>query len=195
MCGSFGGGGGVVFDYNGVMTSQLFFLIVLGIVSLVLVVLLIRMIIYASVMVHGAVFVRSDQAFIDAVLYEVARSKPKKIIDLGSGDGTIVLALAEREHAVDGIEINPILAWKSQREVRKRGLSAHIYRNSFWNVTLEPYDMVIVYGTTYLMPKLEKKLLAELRPGAVVASNYFEFPGWEVRESRGKVHFYSKIDS
>ncbi|MFZ1721927.1 MAG: methyltransferase domain-containing protein, partial [Microgenomates group bacterium] len=167
------------------MTAQFFLLIVLGIVSLVLVVLLIRMIIYASVMVHGAVFVRSDQDFIDAVLQEVARSKPKKIIDLGSGDGTIVLALAERGHTVDGIEINPILAWKSQAEVRKRRLSAKIYRNSFWNVNLESYDMVIVYGTTYLMPKLEEKLLAELLPGAVVVSNFFEFPNWEVGESWG----------
>lgn len=174
------------------MTTQLLLLIFLGIVSLVLVVAFIRMIIYASVMVHGAVFVRSDQAFIDSVLREVERSKPKKIIDLGSGEGTIVLALAECGYAADGVEINPILAWKSQREVQKRGLSATIYRDSFWNMNLEPYDLVVVYGTTYLMPKLEKKLLAELKPGAVVVSNFFEFPNWEAEKSRNKVHRYVK---
>lgn len=56
-----------------------------------------------------------------------------------------------------------------------------------WKVDrLQDVDVVAVYGLGPIMEPLGKKLKAELRPGAIVLSNEFTFPGWaEEREAAG----------
>jgi hypothetical protein len=51
---------------------------------------------------------------------------------------------------------------------------------------------VVVYGIPYIMPRLERKLRAELRPGSRVVAHSFPFPNWEPIERHKRVYLYKK---
>lgn len=120
------------------------------------------------------------------------RIKNGKVVDLGSGDGRLVLALAQKGYQVQGYEINPFLSFLSRRKIRKhepRG-KATISRKDYWKEDLSEYQAVVVFGVFYIMPKLEEKLKRELRPGTVVISNYFQFPNWQFKEKKNGLYVY-----
>src|SRR3989344_9046692 len=48
--------------------------------------------------------------------------KGEKVIDLGSGDGRLMIAFAKKGCSVEGVEINPILVLISKIWIRKAGL-------------------------------------------------------------------------
>lgn len=53
-------------------------------------------------------------------LFNILReNKVNKIIDLGSGDGRIVIAFAEAGFESCGVELNPLLVWWSRRKIKK----------------------------------------------------------------------------
>ncbi|NTW13488.1 MAG: class I SAM-dependent methyltransferase [Candidatus Moranbacteria bacterium] len=118
----------------------------------------------------------------------------KRVLDLGSGDGRVVADLAAENETVHGYEINPFLVWKSRTTLRKAGLSGktRIFRRNFWNCDLGEYDAVCVYGISYMMERLEKKLLSELPAGATVVSVGFRFPNWQPVRNEGAVWLYEK---
>jgi protein-L-isoaspartate O-methyltransferase len=118
----------------------------------------------------------------------------QQALDIGSGDGRIVIALAQAGFSATGIELNPILALWSRLKIRRARLEqkATIKRGDFWKSELKEYDLVILFGVFYIMEKLEKKLLTELKPGAIVICNHFAFPSWKPIRSEGDIYIYRK---
>lgn len=165
------------------------------IVSLAWIVILFgRMVLFAVPMLHGPVYVPSSDDRLQTML-ELAKIKTQdKIIDIGSGDGKIVFALAEQGHNATGVDINWWLVWRARARARHKKLTSKttFIRGNFWNVDFSKYDVLFLYGTTYIMKKLEKKLQAELKPGARVVSNYFKFPNWKPAQEKNQVRLYIK---
>lgn len=141
----------------------------------------------------GAPYVPSGHARIERVINLAHITSKDTAAELGSGDGRLVIALAQTGAAVHGFEISPYLVWKSRRNIQKAHLTEHatIYRKSFWNVDLSSYNVVVIYGIQYIMPRLEKKLLRELKPGSKIISVYFTFPMLQPTMSLKDVHLYS----
>ena len=117
----------------------------------------------------------------------------KKVADLGSGDGRIVIALAKKGAEAHGFEINPLLVWQSRLAIKKAGLSgrALIHWQSYWKEDLSPFSVVVVFGISHIMEKLKQKLLKELSPGSIVISYVFPFPNWNfTRHEENGVYLY-----
>lgn len=143
----------------------------------------------------GAPYAVTNKRKIDRIISLLSkRVKDGKVVDLGSGDGRLVIALAEQGYQVQGYEINPFLSFLSQKRIKKYklGHKAFINRKDYWQEDLSSYRVVVVFGVFYMMPKLEKKLKRELESGAVVISNYFRFPNWKPREKKNGVYVYIK---
>lgn len=145
-------------------------------------------------MANGAVYVPSKDLAIETMIKLGRVTKGKKVVDLGSGDGRVVAALAKTGAEADGYEVNPWLVFKAKQLLRQAGLQdrTQIFMKSYWDVNLAQYDVVTLYGITYIMKGLEKKLQKELRPGAVVLSNYFQFPNWKPVKQANGVYKYTK---
>jgi cyclopropane fatty-acyl-phospholipid synthase-like methyltransferase len=124
---------------------------------------------------------------------ELARLKPgDKFIDLGAGDGRVVVAFAQAGAQAVGLEIDRWLAWKARKKLKKAGVekSAQILSESFYTFDLRPFDVVFLYVTQGPLDKLTPKLKKELKPGAKVISVFFKIKDWKIKKTLGDVHLY-----
>ncbi|XP_069920294.1 adenine nucleotide translocase lysine N-methyltransferase [Oryctolagus cuniculus] len=110
------------------------------------------------------------------------RGRPGKTVDLGSGDGRIVLA-AHRcglRPAV-GYELNPWLVGLSRLHAWRAGCAGAVCyrREDLWKVSLSDCHNVSVFLAPSVLALLEEKLRAELPAGARVVSGRFPLPTWQ----------------
>lgn len=122
-------------------------------------------------------------------MVSLAELKPgDRFVDLGSGDGRLVIAAAHAGAFAVGYEVNPYLWAFSWWKIFRAGQlgRAKVYLNCFWGVQFSDYDVVTLFFIKNLMPRMEKKLRTELRPGARVISAIFQFPTWAVDAQNGR---------
>ena len=139
-------------------------------------------------------FVPSADERIDTMLELAGNVKDKRVIDLGSGDGKVMIAFARKGAKTFGVEIDPSIFRRSLENIQKARLAGKIIvvNQDFWDVDLQYFDIVTLFGVTSLMPKLEPKLQKELRSGSKVISNFFEFPTWTSSRKKKDVYLYIK---
>ncbi|XP_077348091.1 ATP synthase subunit C lysine N-methyltransferase isoform X2 [Lithobates pipiens] len=102
------------------------------------------------------------------------------LVDIGSGDGRIVIAAAKKGFQAEGYELNPWLVWYSRYRAWREGVNhnAKFHRLDMWKVNFSPYTNVVIFGVPPMMPQLEKKLQSELGESARVVACRFPFPHW-----------------
>jgi protein-L-isoaspartate O-methyltransferase len=130
------------------------------------------------IVLRGAPYLPSKPVAIREMV-EYSRAQPgRRIAELGSGDGRVVIALAQAGAQVDGYENNPLLVWWSRRRIAAAGVGdrAQIYRRDLWKVDLAPYDAIVVFGFTHLMDRLGRKISREGKARVIVVSNAFAIP-------------------
>lgn len=130
------------------------------------------------------------------VLQEVRIDKNTKFIDLGSGDGTIVLMAAGMGAAkATGLDINPFLIAisKFRNLFNRRRRKVDFQLKSFFHQDFSDYNFVYTYLFPELMEKLEDKLFAELPKGATILSNTFTFKKHKPEKTIEKRFFLYKI--
>ncbi|WP_420405547.1 class I SAM-dependent methyltransferase [Nisaea sp.] len=115
-----------------------------------------------------------------------AEARPKTIYELGAGWGGIAFELAGRfpEARVVAIELSPLpwMVCHLRRLIQPRR-NLEIRRGDFLKADLREADLLLCYLMVAPMRALERKLAADLRPGAVVIANAFALPGWEAEET------------
>jgi len=109
----------------------------------------------------------------------------RTLLDIGSGDGRIVLAAANAGYQATGVELNPWLvlysrwnALRNRRTLSANGGSAKFVRADLWKHSLSKYDRVVVFGVEQMMPELRRKMAAEMRNDALIVACRFQLPGW-----------------
>lgn len=120
--------------------------------------------------------------------------KGERVVDLGSGDGQVVIAMAKEGAEAYGYEINPFAYLISLIKIHNAGVSkhAHIYFGNFMNADLSQFDVITAFLAPALMTKLEKKLKKELKSNARVVSMTFPFPQAKVVRRGESLYVYSK---
>lgn len=125
-------------------------------------------------------------------LLSLLENKPiHHAIDLGSGDGRVILELAKRNIQVSGYEIKSPLVKRTQQRIRELGLTnIEVFEKDFWGVDLAPFDLIYIYGMTTIMGRLEEKLEKEAKPGTLIITNVFSLPHWKVKKKKNYLHLY-----
>lgn len=106
-------------------------------------------------------------------------SRSGTILDIGSGDGRIVLAAAKVGFQAKGVELNPWLVYYSRFKALRAGLrsSTGFYRTDLWKHNLNQYNNIVIFGVEQMMADLEKKMLKEVSQDALIVACRFKFPG------------------
>jgi SAM-dependent methyltransferase len=125
------------------------------------------------------IWVPTPEELIQAMLDAAKVTSDDYVMDLGSGDGRIVIAAAKRGAQAVGIEYNPDMVELSIRNAEKAGVSqkasfrkADIFESDFSKATVV---------TMYLLPHLNLKLrptILNLKPGTRIVSHAFNMGDW-----------------
>jgi hypothetical protein len=124
--------------------------------------------------------------------FELLDLKPGQLlVDLGSGDGVMLVMAAQRGLRAVGYEINPFLWFYSWLRTRRYGRRVRVRLRSFWRADLSQADGVFVFLITHRMKHLDR-LLSARRGGKPlkVVSNSFQIPGKKPAKKSGAMFLY-----
>ncbi len=116
----------------------------------------------------------------------------KNAIDLGSGDGRIVVFMTKNGVNCNGVELNKVLFNISKRKLKREKIEnkCEILRQDLFETDLSKYDLVLLWQSPQIMKKLGDKLKKELKPGTVICSYYFAIPGFKKVVNHYGWHIY-----
>lgn len=128
-----------------------------------------------------APYVTTDYQVVDAML-ALAEVKPEDhVIDLGSGDGRILIAAA-RSHGAQGlgVEIDPARIREAEANARAARVSDRVrfVRQDLFQTPLNDADVVTIYLTPEVNLRLRPRILAEMRAGSRVISHQYDMGDW-----------------
>ena len=132
-------------------------------------------------MASGAPYLSTTEDAQRAMLELAEVGEGMTVVDLGSGGGELLLAAAARGARAIGVELDPFLVWWSRLRVRAFAGPGRVEvrRGDLWTAAGGEAAAVFVYLTPGKMERLRASLAPRLKPGALVVSNRFEFPGLE----------------
>ena len=126
-------------------------------------------------------YVPTPQAVVDRML-ELARLKAgETVIDLGSGDGRIMIEAASKYGARGfGVEIDPRLVELSSENAAKAGVADRVkfLQQDLFKTDFHEANVLTLYLLPDVNLALRPKILAELRPGSRVVSHDYGMGDW-----------------
>ncbi len=127
-------------------------------------------------------YVPTPWAIVDEILKLGGVGPNDYVVDLGSGDGRLVLTAVTRFKARGGFGVDieaPLVADANER-ARKEGVADRVqfHVRDLFETQVSQASVVTLYLLPTSVPKLEPKLLAELAPGSRVVSHDYPFPDW-----------------
>ena len=129
----------------------------------------------------------SDMAVVDGML-SLARLQPDDyVIDLGSGDGRILIAAARSNGAHGlGVDIDQAQIELANRNARAAGVTGLVSfrRQDLFQTPLQDADILTLYLTQDVNIRLRPRILEQMRPGARVISHDYNMGDWHYDERR-----------
>ena len=113
-------------------------------------------------------------------MLNLADTKPgERLIDLGAGDGRIVITAASEYGAKAlGVELHPERYAIIRNSATSLKPNLHVIRQNFFQTDLSNADVVTMYLLPSVNEALRKKLERELHSGARVVTHDFSIPEW-----------------
>jgi SAM-dependent methyltransferase len=130
---------------------------------------------------RDAPYFPTPQSVVDRMLQLAKVGPDDYVIDLGSGDGRIVITAAKRFGARGhGIEIEPSLVSQANWTARREGVGDRVrfVEQDLFQTDLRPATVLTLYLFRELNIKLAPRILGELRPGARVVSHDWDLGDW-----------------
>lgn len=132
-------------------------------------------------------YVESRRSTVAAMIAMAEIGPQDHVIDLGTGDGRILLAAAQERGARGlGVDLDPALVKDAARSAARLGLAGRITfaQQDLFETPLAEADVVTMFLLPEVNLRLRPRLLAELRPGARIVSNRFDMGAWRPDAAR-----------
>jgi SAM-dependent methyltransferase len=127
-------------------------------------------------------YVPTPQSVVDRMIELAQVGKGDYVIDLGSGDGRIVIAAirAGADRAL-GVDINPVRIREANENAKKAGVTDRVEfrRQNLFETPIADATVITMYLLPDVNYQLRPRLLDELRPGTRIVSHAFHMAEWE----------------
>ncbi|MFA5529088.1 MAG: class I SAM-dependent methyltransferase [Thiohalomonadaceae bacterium] len=127
-------------------------------------------------------FVPTPEPVVDGML-RLAQVGPGDVVyDLGSGDGRIVIAAAQRYGARGvGVDIDPDRIRESNENAVSAGVDNQVrfIQGDLFEADIRPATVVTLYLLGSVNEEIRPRLLHQLRPGTRVVSHAFDMGEWQ----------------
>ena len=112
-----------------------------------------------------------------------------RLVDLGCGDGRVLLrAAAFRGAVVTGVELDPALAASARTLLADHGVEGEIIEADFREAPIDA-DVVFCYLSPATLQRLKPRL-ASLPAGTRVVTAGYAIPGWLPEKAGGRCYLY-----
>jgi SAM-dependent methyltransferase len=127
-------------------------------------------------------FITTPDDVVERMLELAGTTRGDMVVDLGSGDGRIVIAAAQRYGARGlGIELDPRLVARSRENALLAKVAERVtfVRGDVLVADISQASVVTLYLLPQLIDRLQPRLLHELQPGTRIVSHAFGMIGWQ----------------
>ena len=112
------------------------------------------------------------------------------VIDLGCGDGRIVIAAARRGAVGHGVDLDPERIREARENARRSGVSDRVMflKENIFKTDISRASVVTMYLLSSVNDRLRPRLLDELEPGTRIVSHDFDMGTWTPDEYKKVTH-------
>lgn len=142
-----------------------------------------------------APYIATDLQVVDAML-GLAEVKPDDtVIDLGSGDGRILISAARSlgAHGL-GVDIDPVRIRESTANAEAAGVAGRVTfrQQDLFDTPLRDADVLTLYLLPEINLRLRPRILGQMRPGTRVVSHDYDMGDWhwDQRQHVGSATIY-----
>lgn len=117
-----------------------------------------------------------------ALMLDMAAVGPgDHVVDLGTGDGRILLAAARRGAGGEGVDLDPVLIARARRSAEQAGLAGRVaFRTEdLFRTPLGEASVVTMFLLPEVNLRLRPRILADMQPGARIVSHAFDMADWQ----------------
>lgn len=147
-------------------------------------------------------YVPATDAQVENIFKVLSKSKgrQKTLVDIGSGDGRIVIEAAKKGYQATGYELNSSLVFYSKVQAWRKGCykTATFKHQDLWKANFDSFDDIVIFGVEEMMGQLGEKLQTEMKKDANIVACRFPFPKWtpvkELGDGIDTVWLYKKSD-
>ena len=126
-------------------------------------------------------YVPTPQVVVDEMLKLAKVAAGDHVIDLGSGDGRMIITAARNFKASGlGVDIDAKLVDLANKQAKAGGVADRVrfVEQDMFKADIGPATVVTLYVMPDFMEKLRPKLLSELKPGARIVAHDYYMNGW-----------------
>lgn len=148
-------------------------------------------ILFGFVVLFGAPYLPTLRRQTEIALDLLEVKEGMKILELGSGDGSVILAAAKRGAIVTAYELNPVLVLVSRMRCWRYRKQVRIHWGNFWRKDWPLTDGIFVFLLDKYMEKLDKIIVQQYNGKAVkLVSFAFKIPGRKPTKTRDGMFLY-----
>lgn len=146
---------------------------------------------FGAVLLVGAPYLPTLKPQITAAFKLADLKAGDRLLELGCGDGKVLLAAARQGLNATGYELNPLLAVVAWLRTRRYRRQIKVIWGDFWKVEWPPTDAVFVFLLSRYMTKLDSRMRdSQLKPVKLV-SVAFAIPDKRADEKQAGVYLYT----
>jgi len=128
-------------------------------------------------------YAATPDSVVEAMLVLASVGPRDFVIDLGSGDGRLVITAARLHGARGlGVDIDAKLVDLANRFATRDGVADRVQfrEQDLFETDVRAATVVTIYLLPSIMDRVSQKLKAELQPGTRIVVHDFPLPGWRV---------------
>ena len=131
------------------------------------------------------VWVPTPEEMVELMLDMAGVTPQDVVVDLGSGDGRMVIAAARRGAKARGVEYNPDMVQLSRQRAVQAGVQdrAAFVEGDMYEADISDASVMALFLLTENMRRLQPRFLS-LKPGSRIVSNTFAIPEWPADDRR-----------
>jgi SAM-dependent methyltransferase len=131
----------------------------------------------------------SDMAAVEHALDVAGLAAGEHLIDLGCGDGQVLVAAARRGASVEGVDTADDLVQQAADALAANGLSGDVHVGDVFEHPLEA-DVLFTYLSPGTLQRLASRLQADAHAGTRLVTVDYHVPGLEPELVDGRIHLY-----
>lgn len=145
---------------------------------------------FGVVLFFGAPYLPTLNAQVETALQLSGLKAGDTLLELGCGDGKVLIAAAKLGIKSIGYELNPVIALVAWLKTRKYKSKVKIICGNFWTAEWPKADAVFTFLLPKYMAKLDNRMAAYKYKPTKLVSIAFAIPGKSTDQQKNGVNLY-----